>query len=110
MHLRTADLDALKVRPEGESQGRPESAQTRKTVRWLFVYDTLKQGFWNHQRFCALARSIESAEPRVDGPLPFPLPRALGSRHVLPDKVGPSGWTILQPDVRVVAQIRQNRV
>ena len=27
----------------------------------LFVYGTLKRGYWNHQRFCAQARSIEPA-------------------------------------------------
>ncbi len=27
----------------------------------LFVYGTLKRGYWNHQRFCTQARSIEPA-------------------------------------------------
>jgi len=27
----------------------------------LFVYGTLKRGYWNHQRFCAQVRSIEPA-------------------------------------------------
>ncbi|WKT61298.1 gamma-glutamylcyclotransferase [Microbulbifer thermotolerans] len=27
----------------------------------LFVYGTLKQGYWNHQGFCTHARSIEPA-------------------------------------------------
>lgn len=27
----------------------------------LFVYGTLKRGYWNHERFCAQARSIEQA-------------------------------------------------
>jgi gamma-glutamylcyclotransferase (GGCT)/AIG2-like uncharacterized protein YtfP len=57
-------LDALKVRPQGEGHGRPESAQTLKTLETiirLFVYGTLKRGYWKHQRFCAQARSIEPA-------------------------------------------------
>jgi len=32
-----------------------------ETILWLFVYGTLKRGYWNHQRFCAQARSIEPA-------------------------------------------------
>ena len=32
-----------------------------ETILRLFVYGTLKQGCWNHQRFCAQARSIEPA-------------------------------------------------
>ena len=31
------------------------------TILRLFVYGTLKRGYWNHQRFCAQARSIEPA-------------------------------------------------
>lgn len=42
-----------------------KDAQTRKTVPRpvlrLFVYCTLKKGYWNHQLFCARARSIEPA-------------------------------------------------
>lgn len=34
---------------------------TPETILRLFVYGTLKQGYWNHQRFCAQARSIEPA-------------------------------------------------
>ena len=30
-----------------------------ETILRLFVYGTLKRGYWNHQRFCALALSIE---------------------------------------------------
>ena len=32
-----------------------------ETILRLFVYGTLKRGYWNHQRFCAQARSIEPA-------------------------------------------------
>jgi len=32
-----------------------------ETILRLFVYGTLKRGYWNHQRFCAQARSIEQA-------------------------------------------------
>ena len=32
-----------------------------ETILQLFVYGTLKRGYWNHQRFCAQARSIEPA-------------------------------------------------
>lgn len=34
---------------------------TPETILRLFVYGTLKRGYWNHQRFCAQARSIEPA-------------------------------------------------
>ena len=34
---------------------------TPETVLRLFVYGTLKRGYWNHQRFCAQARNIEPA-------------------------------------------------
>ena len=37
----------------------PEDAP--ETILRLFVYGTLKRGYWNHQRFCAQARSIEPA-------------------------------------------------
>jgi len=32
-----------------------------ETILRLFVYGTLKRGYWNHQRFCAQARNIEPA-------------------------------------------------
>ena len=32
-----------------------------ESILRLFVYGTLKRGYWNHQRFCAQARSIEPA-------------------------------------------------
>ena len=32
-----------------------------ETILRLFVYGTLKRGYWNHQRFCAQARSVEPA-------------------------------------------------
>lgn len=32
-----------------------------ETILRLFVYGTLKRGYWNHQRFCPQARSIEPA-------------------------------------------------
>lgn len=32
-----------------------------ETTLRLFVYGTLKRGYWNHQRFCVQARSIEPA-------------------------------------------------
>lgn len=32
-----------------------------ETILRLFVYSTLKRSYWNHQRFCAQARSIEPA-------------------------------------------------
>lgn len=32
-----------------------------ETILRLFVYGALKRGYWNHQRFCAQARSIEPA-------------------------------------------------
>ena len=32
-----------------------------ETILRLFVYGTLKRGYWNHQRFCAQARSTEPA-------------------------------------------------
>nr|WP_245590252.1 gamma-glutamylcyclotransferase [Desulfobulbus elongatus] len=32
-----------------------------ETILRLFVYGTLKRGYWNHQRFCAQTRSIEPA-------------------------------------------------
>ena len=38
----------------------PEDAP--EIILRLFVYGTLKRGYWNHQRFCAQARSIEPAE------------------------------------------------
>ena len=34
---------------------------TPETILRLFVYGTLKRGYWNHQRFCAQARNIEPA-------------------------------------------------
>lgn len=34
---------------------------TPEAILRLFVYGTLKRGYWNHQRFCAQARSIEPA-------------------------------------------------
>lgn len=34
---------------------------TPETILRLFVYGTLKRGYWNHQRFCAQARSVEPA-------------------------------------------------
>ena len=34
---------------------------TPETILRLFVYGTLKRGYWNHQRFCAQARKIEPA-------------------------------------------------
>jgi hypothetical protein len=34
---------------------------TPETIRRLFVYGTLKRGYWNHQRFCSHAQSIEPA-------------------------------------------------
>jgi hypothetical protein len=34
---------------------------TPETIIRLFVYGTLKRGYWNHQRFCAQASSIEPA-------------------------------------------------
>jgi len=34
---------------------------TPETILRLFVYVTLKRGYWNHQRFCTQARSIEPA-------------------------------------------------
>jgi gamma-glutamylcyclotransferase (GGCT)/AIG2-like uncharacterized protein YtfP len=34
---------------------------TPETILRLFVYGTLKWGYWNHQRFCAQARSVEPA-------------------------------------------------
>lgn len=34
---------------------------TPETILRLFVYGTLKRGYWNYQRFCAQARSIEPA-------------------------------------------------
>lgn len=34
---------------------------TPETILRLFVYGTLKRGYWNHQRFCAQVRSIEPA-------------------------------------------------
>jgi gamma-glutamylcyclotransferase (GGCT)/AIG2-like uncharacterized protein YtfP len=34
---------------------------TSETIFRLFVYGTLKRGYWNHQRFCAQARKIEPA-------------------------------------------------
>lgn len=37
------------------------SEDSPETILRLFVYGTLKQGYWNHQRFCAQARSIEPA-------------------------------------------------
>lgn len=32
-----------------------------ETILRLFVYGTLKRGYWNHQRFCAQASCIEPA-------------------------------------------------
>ena len=34
---------------------------TPETILRIFVYGTLKRGYWNQQRFCAQARSIEPA-------------------------------------------------
>ena len=46
--------------------GEPSKQNTNRedrpeTILRLFVYGTLKRGYWNHQRFCAQARSIEPA-------------------------------------------------
>jgi len=39
----------------------PQSEIPNPQLLRLFVYGTLKRGYWNHQRFCAQARSIEPA-------------------------------------------------
>jgi gamma-glutamylcyclotransferase (GGCT)/AIG2-like uncharacterized protein YtfP len=39
----------------------PQSEIPNQQLLRLFVYGTLKRGYWNHQRFCAQARSIEPA-------------------------------------------------
>ncbi len=49
--MNIGDTVKLNTNPEN----RPE------TILRLFVYGTLKRGYWNHQRFCAQARSIEPA-------------------------------------------------
>ena len=49
--MNIGDTAKLNTNPED----RPE------TILRLFVYGTLKRGYWNHQRFCAQARSIEPA-------------------------------------------------
>ena len=39
----------------------PQSEIPNQQSLRLFVYGTLKRGYWNHQRFCAQARNIEPA-------------------------------------------------
>jgi len=39
----------------------PQSEIPNQQLLRLFVYGTLKRGYWNHQRFCGQARSIELA-------------------------------------------------
>ncbi len=59
--------------------------QMQNTLR-LFVYGTLKRGYWNHDRFCLDAIHIEEAEVR-------------GRLYELP-----SGYRVLQvPDDDVIA-------
>jgi hypothetical protein len=39
----------------------PQSEIPNQQLLRLFVYGTLKRGYWNHQRFCAQALCIEPA-------------------------------------------------
>lgn len=66
-----------------------------ETTLRLFVYGTLKRGYWNHQRFCAQARSIEPAV--VWGRL-YHLHRSTGGR---PQAAGDRHATLRPPDRRL---------
>ena len=46
---------------EEPSKQNTNPEDTLETILRLFVYGTLKRGYWNHQRFCAQVRSIEPA-------------------------------------------------
>jgi gamma-glutamylcyclotransferase (GGCT)/AIG2-like uncharacterized protein YtfP len=48
------------MREETMNPTEPSKANTRAILK-LFVYGTLKRGFWNHDRFCAHAQKLEPA-------------------------------------------------